>query len=438
MPTDDTIGKRTSRVCRAFLLIGLVCTGSGTHAATLAEIATRALARSPEILARQHAYNVAGYEEAEPRTYGQGALLLQGRMGYVQEDPYGSVEGGDPLPADFPRLQQVLEEDASPPGEDASTRDWLKAARRFELLRSVDEVGLSAALAYVEVLRQRRLSGLSQEDWNACRDVYDHLLGASGTSRGELLEASGCVARAQSVWLADTSRLQDFSLRFERVVGEPPPMLVDVPDLAAWLPPPAEAWQRAQQASPALQAGFAQLWIASVHADVRQRPRTGIPRRQPSAAGGLDMHYRGKADRLADEAAFDAENTRKAAERYQSAEAERDDACRQTRAALSDLMARSASQQARFAQLRTEERDGSVSSGSVDRGDGRDKLPDQMAGMGQLGEIRRSVVNARFDLLITQLQILAVTHRLLPALGSVTEAPPPQKTHYAAFLLCKP
>jgi adhesin transport system outer membrane protein len=434
--------------CRMILAACLTSMGFGIQAATLPDIAGRALARSPEILTRLHAYNVAGQESPVSRTYGQGRLVLQGPARLAPDDPYAGADESYSLTTDTTRFQQVLEADI-PLQADMPVQSLLKAMRRFELLQTADDVVLATALAYVEVLRQRSLGELAQADWNACRDVYDHRLDASGTARKDLLQASACVTRAQAVWLDDTARLQDFSQRFERLVGEPPPVLADIPDLTARLPKMDNAWKLALQTNPSLQVAFTRLWIASLQADLkRTKALPALP--QPVAHEGFDASYHRDADQMLDQAAIAAEKIRRAVTQYGLAEEDRDANCRLVRAKLGEIWDKLTHQKDLLASLEKQEQAATAELASVHAAATNDSqvLPDEIPVMARFSEIRRATGNARFDLVRAQLQALTSIHQILPVVGmnqglvtnetGIGAAEANTGSEFAPFLSCRP
>lgn len=430
------------------LAASLACLGFGVQAATLPDIAGRALARSPEILTRLHAYNVAGQESPVSRTYGQGGLVLQGRARLAPDDPYAGTDEPYSLTTDTTRLQQVLEANI-PLQADMPVLPLFKAMRRFELLQAADDVVLATALAYVEVLRQRSLGELAQADWNACRDVYDRRLGASATARKDLLQASACVNRAQAVWLDDTAHLQDFSQRFERLVGEPPPVLADIPDLTARLPEAENAWQTAVQTKPSLQAAFARLWIASLQADLRSaQSLPTIP--QPTTHGHFDASYHGDAEQALDQAAIAAENIRRAVMQYGLAEEDRDSICRSVRSELQETWDKLARQRDLLTSLEKQERAATAELVTVHATAASDSQmpPDEIPAMESFAAIRRAARSARFDLARAQLQALASIHQILPIVGmsqgistskiEISARGTNTGSGFAPFLACRP
>ncbi len=399
---------------RMILAASLACLGFGVQAATLPDIAGRALARSPEILTRLHAYNVAGQESPVSRTYGQGALMLQGRARQAPDDPYAGTNETRSLTTDTTQFQQVLGDDM-PLQADIPAQGLFKAMRRFELLQTADDVVLTTALAYVEVLRQRNLGELAQADWNACRDVYDRRFSTTGTAREDLLQASACVTWAQAVWLDDTARLQDFSQRFERLVGEAPPVLTDIPDLTARLSGVNDPWSIALQTNPSLQAAFTRLWIASLRADLKRA--TALPEvPQPIPHEGFDARYHRDVEQALDQAAVATENIHRAVIQYGLAEEERDTICRAVHANLGETWDKLARQRDLLTSLEKQEQDAATELAAIHAATASksQELPDEIPVMTHFSEIRRATGNARFNLVRMQLQALASIHRILP------------------------
>lgn len=114
-----------------------------------------------------------------------------------------------------------------------------KLSGYYELLATVDNVALEAALAHIDVLRYKEMQELAEENYdmhvNTLRQIEERQ--RSGIGRGvDLEQAYGREALAQSNLMTESGNLNDVLQRYQRIVGVPATTLLSAPSVAADLP----------------------------------------------------------------------------------------------------------------------------------------------------------------------------------------------------------
>lgn len=137
-------------------------------------------------------------------------------------------------------------------------RGFDKVAAYFTLLQTVDSIALEAAQAHLDVILYRELERLARENYQAHLDTHAQIQERqeSGVGRGVDFEQSrGRLALAQSNLMTESGNLNDVSQRYQRLMGElPPPVLLDAPNLAHWMPVKPENFLRELRSNPELLA----------------------------------------------------------------------------------------------------------------------------------------------------------------------------------------
>lgn len=401
------------------------------HGATLGEVTEHALANSPDVRSRLHQFLSSTQDEKA----GRGALLPRIDL----EASYGRERlQQEPAPADYfnhpavsLQLRQLLF-DGFGTSSEIRRLGFAKATRYYELLAGTDDIALETARAYIDVQRYRQLTALAQDNWGTHKEIYDQIedrVKAGVGRRVDLEQAAGRLALAQSNWLTETSNLHDVSARYERVVGEAPPTLVETPELTRFLPTEKDVLRIAVQDNPQFLAAVANLRAARAQTDVRraansptiefrashdiERNRVAVPGQYKDSIAEIVLDYnlfRGGSDQA---------RIRSALELYDTAVAERDKTCRDIRqtAAIAWNDLRKLRSQIEFLEqhmLSTEKaRDAYRQQFDI----GQRSLLDVLDTENELFESRRALAMAQYDLRLAEYRVLAATHRLLPALS---------------------
>lgn len=115
--------------------------------------------------------------------------------------------------------------------------------RYYELLDVSETAVLEAVRAYYDVLRQRRLYALTEDNYVSHRTVFEQIqqkVQAGVGRRVDLEQAAGRLALSESNLVLDNANVHDVSARFQRVTGELPPMdLASPPSLGKLIFPKA-------------------------------------------------------------------------------------------------------------------------------------------------------------------------------------------------------
>ncbi|MEN3112262.1 TolC family outer membrane protein [Uliginosibacterium paludis] len=412
------------------LVLSLMLIGSA-QAATLAEIAERAMARNPDLQIRIHDYNAAGSEQDAARGALRPRLDLEAYGGRDRYDPTPGTSNYFNHPGASLQLRQLLFDGGAASG-DVRRLGYAKATRYFELLQATDDIALEAARSYLDVLRYRQLTRQSQENWAVHKEIYEQLASkvqAGVGRRVDLEQASGRLALAQSNWLTDTSNLHDVSARFERVVGEVPPELGVPPDLTRHLPEDAQILNEALRANPSFLASVANLRAARAQKDVRRAAKSPVVEFRASAGSernrnGIDGNYGSGAVQIVMNynlyrGGADSARVSQAEELYQTALQMREKACRDIRqtTTIAWTNVRKLREQLRYLDqhlLATEKaRDAYRQQFDI----GQRSLLDLLDTENELFQARRAYANAQYDLRLAEYQVLSSSHRLLPGLG---------------------
>jgi len=261
--------------CVAVALIAMAGGVGAQQPLSLENAASRAVLTNPEVLAKWHAFEAAGYE----RKVSFGGFLPT--LDAVAAA--GRTNLKDPLDSTAPQfnyhnvsliLRQMLFDGFATPS-DVTRLEHAQRVRYYELLDVSESAALEAVRAYEDVLRYQALVEYAEDNYAQHKMVYDQIgeRTKSGVSRGVDLEtASGRLALAESNLLIDTSNLHDVSARFQRIVGEKPGNLVELPKpLSTNLPAsPVDGLKKAFDNSPQLLAAMENIQAAQADVDVRR------------------------------------------------------------------------------------------------------------------------------------------------------------------------
>jgi adhesin transport system outer membrane protein len=225
-----------------------------------------------------------------------------------------------------------------------------KRVRYYELLDTSEQTSLEAARAYFDVLRQRELSRLAQENFAMHQQVFGQIqqrVQAGVGRRVDLEQAGGRMALAHSNMLIEASNLHDVSARYLRVVGELPPGEMIAPELLKQGIPPnvQDALRLAFQGNAAFNAAIEN--VRSAQADARGRESAFHPRVDLRASKDVSFNVDGVNGRRDDQTVevvlnynlfrggSDRARVRQFAERLALSKELRDKACRDIRQTVS-------------------------------------------------------------------------------------------------------
>lgn len=245
------------------MIVGVACLGApglvfSQQSRSLAESVEKAILSHPEVQARFHDFLTT----LEGQNIERGALRPQVSAEAWTGREWRTGSSTDPS-ANWSRngyslqLSQLLF-DGFRTLNTVRERGFDKVAAYFTLLQTVDSIALESAQAHLDVILYRELERLAKENYQAHLDIHAQIQERqeSGVGRGVDFEQSrGRLALAQSNLMTESANLNDVSQRYQRLVGElPPPVLLDAPNLAHWLPVKPESFHKELRSNPELLA----------------------------------------------------------------------------------------------------------------------------------------------------------------------------------------
>ena len=329
-------------------LIGLCSAPAAAQSVTLQDAVRKAVATNPEVQSRWHAFLSSGHERDVARGGYFPRVDLTAGAGRESLSPPGSPSTDYNRRGAALSLSQMLYDGFSTRDE-VSRLGYARLVRYYEVLDASESTALEATRAYLDVLRYRELSQLTQDNFAQHEQVFSQIqqrVQAGVGRRVDLEQAGGRLALAQSNMLTEASNLHDVSARYQRIVGELPPGDMAAPELLAQgIPANAEeALKLAYQGNPIFNAAIENVRAAQAEARGRQsgfQPRVdlraskdvtfnadGIAGRQDNEIVELVLNYnlfKGGSDRAL---------VRQYAERLELAKEQRDKACRDIRQTL--------------------------------------------------------------------------------------------------------
>jgi adhesin transport system outer membrane protein len=310
-----------------------------------------------------------------------------------------------------------------------------KLVRWFELLDATETVALEAVRAHHDVVRQRNLVALAEDNYVQHRYASTQIGSRvrAGVGRGvDLEQANARLALAESNLTTETANLHDVTARYLRLVGElPPQRLARSSASAAGLPTSAtEAAALAAQASPAVSASIESLRAARAAAQGRAGA-AWQPRVEARLRTGAGRNFDGVPDQKRDTSAevvlnwnlynggTDQARVRQAADLVNQAADQRDKTCRDTRQtaaiAFNDTQKLGEQLLALDRNVLAIEKARDAYRQQFDIG--QRSLLDLLNAENELYTAKRAYANAEADLLVAQARSLAATQRLTSQLG---------------------
>jgi adhesin transport system outer membrane protein len=310
-----------------------------------------------------------------------------------------------------------------------------KLARWFELLDVTETTALEAVRAHHDVVRQRMLVALAEDNYVQHRYASTQIGSRvrAGVGRGvDLEQANARLALAESNLSTETANLHDVTARYLRIVGELPPQRVGRSAASsAGLPASAgEATSLAVQSSPAVSASIENLRAARSSAKGRDGA-AWQPRVEARLRTGTGRNFDGVPDQKRDSSAevvlnwnlynggSDQARIRQAADLVNQAADLRDKTCRDTRQvasiAFNDTQRLAEQLQALDRNVLAIEKARDAYRQQFDIG--QRSLLDLLNAENELYTAKRAYANAEADLLVAQARTLAATQRLTTQLG---------------------
>ncbi|WP_157610979.1 TolC family outer membrane protein [Arsukibacterium perlucidum] len=247
-----------------FILLALATfTIPGFSAPSVQEATKSAIEKNPDVLAKWHEFLAAG-ENVNAARAGYKPTI-DGTVGYqYQRQNYGFVREYDGAYARLSLTQMLY--DGSRTRSEVNRFSNFQLVAYFNLLETAENVALEAYRAYQDVLAQRKLVALAQDNLNKHFEVYRQIESSAkaGVAKlADLEQISGRVSLAQSNVITETSNLHDVTTRYLRVVGELPSAEMSDIVISDALPGSvSQTLRQAYQSSPAYHAALRNIKAA--------------------------------------------------------------------------------------------------------------------------------------------------------------------------------
>ena len=270
---------------------------------TLQETVKKAIVSNPEVQASWHAFLSSRHEQDVARGGYFPRVDLQTGIGRESLTQPNQTTTNLTRRGTVLSLSQMIY-DGFATRDEVSRLAYAKLVRYYEVLDVSESTALDAVRAYSDVLRQRELFQLAQENLDQHAQVFDQIqqrVQAGVGRRVDLEQAGGRMALAQSNLLTESSNLHDVSARYQRIVGELPPDEMSTPELLRQGIPPSveEALKQAYQGSPAFNAAIEN--VRSAQAEARGRESNFHPRVDLRASKDIAFNDNGIAGRRDDQ-----------------------------------------------------------------------------------------------------------------------------------------
>lgn len=342
-------GMPKRKIALLISVLGLLSSVAGAQTpATLQDTVKKAIVSNPEVQARWHAFLSSQHEQDVAR--GGYFPRVDLRTGIGREsltDPGLPTTHLTRRDAALSLSQMIYDGFAT--RDEVARLAYSKLVRYYEVLDASESTALEVVRAYSDVLRQRELLQLAQENFAQHEQVFSQIqqrVQAGVGRRVDLEQAGGRMALAQSNLLTELSNLHDVSARYQRLVGELPPGEMSAPGLLTQNIPSTveEALKQAYQGSPAFNAAIEN--VRAAQAEARGRESNFHPRVELRASQGVASNADGVSGRSDDQVVelvlnynlfkggSDRALTRQFAERLAQSKDLRDKACRDLRQTL--------------------------------------------------------------------------------------------------------
>ena len=402
----------------------------------LRSAAQKAIAGNPELTARLNSLRAAGNAVDAARGGLYPRVDLEASAGHTSDRITTRNPEGQSLSRSGVALSLTqLLWDANVVRSDIARQGHDKLVRWFELLDATENTALEAVRAHHDVVRQRTLVALAEDNYVQHRYAGTQIGSRvrAGVGRGvDLEQANARLALAESNLATETANLHDVTARYLRIVGELPPQRVGRSTAAnTGLPSSAaEAANLAVQTSPAISASIENLRAARSAAQGREGA-AWQPRVEARVRTGSGRNFDGVPDQKRDTSAevvlnwnlynggSDQARIRQAADLVNQAADLRDKTCRDTRQvaaiAFNDTQKLAEQLQALDRNVLAIEKARDAYRQQFDIG--QRSLLDLLNAENELYTAKRAYANAEADLLLAQARSLAATQRLTTQLG---------------------
>ncbi|MDP5190018.1 TolC family outer membrane protein [Rheinheimera baltica] len=262
----------TAKGFKQLILFTLIVMSPASYSAASVQEATKvAIEKNPDVLAKWYEFLASGEDVNAARAGYKPSI--NGTVGYqYQKQDYGLIREYDGAYASLSLTQMLY--DGSRTRSEVNRFSNFQLVAYFNLLETAENVALEAFRAYQDVLVQRKLVALAQDNLNKHFEVYRQIESSAkaGVAKlADLEQISGRVSLAQSNLITETSNLHDVTTRYLRVVGELPATVMNDVVIPDAIPKSVtETLQQAYKGSPSYHAALRNIKAAEYAAEAEK------------------------------------------------------------------------------------------------------------------------------------------------------------------------
>ncbi|MFT5084419.1 MAG: adhesin transport system outer membrane protein [Lentisphaeria bacterium] len=415
------------------LALTLVGNAEAVEPMDLREAVSSAAVNNPGVQASWNAFEASrqGVRAAKGGYYPKLDLSAEGGN-VTTEDPQRIAQSFDAQTYSLTLTQMLFDGFATK--QDVARQNYVQLARYYEFRQVSEDIALETAQAYSDVLRYRKLVALAKENYfqhlRYHKDIEKRV--NSGIGRGvDLEQARARLALSESNVLTEATNLHDVSVRFHRLVGYFPSRDMLEPSLSTKLIPShrTTALEKAFIKNPSLNAAIE--GIRSSRADLRGRKAPMMPRLDLRLRKQIDENVRGLEGKY-DEEAIElvltynlynggSDSARKRQSRYLMLETQdvRDRVCREVRQTVSIAYNDIGSKRKLVGYLtRNVDAISKAREAYKNQFDiGQRTLLNLLDTENEYFEVKRTLINAESDFLLSQVRTLAGMGELLHSMN---------------------
>ena len=265
---------------------------------TLKDMVQKVISSNPEVQARYHNFQQAGYEQGVAK----GSFLPKADITSTwrkQENINSFRNDGNTA---IPRMNNelVLRQmifDGFATKNEVNRLGHAKRVRFYELQSAMQDSSLEFVRAYIDTLRYQQLSDYAKTNFVVHKQLLDKIkerVDAGVARRVDLEQATGRFALAEANLLTETTNLHDVTARMQRLLGEIPPQTLEVPTFfnAGTEPSPEDALRVAYLKNPDLLSTIEDIQAATD--EVKGKESRYLPRLDLQARKNLGTSSDGR------------------------------------------------------------------------------------------------------------------------------------------------
>ena len=265
---------------------------------TLKDMVQKVISSNPEVQARYHNFQQAGYEQGVakgsflPKADIQSSYRKQERINNFRNDGNTAI----PRMNNELVLRQMIFDGFATKNE-VNRLGHAKRVRYYELQSAMQDSSLEFVRAYIDTLRYQQLSDYAKTNFVVHKQLLDKIkerVDAGVARRVDLEQATGRFALAEANLLTETTNLHDVTARMQRLLGEIPPQTLEAPTFfnAGTEPSPEDALRVAYLKNPDLLSTIEDIQAATD--EVKGKESRYLPRLDLQARKNLGTSSDGR------------------------------------------------------------------------------------------------------------------------------------------------